>query len=148
MRDNNSGRVAAQFFKFNAVGLINTAIDFTLFTLLLFAGVGSLGAQAISYAAGTTNSYILNKKITFADKVSAQGRQNIFNLRQFIRFAALNLSVLALSLTLLFVLNSVVGLPPLISKLLVTAVTVIVNFIGSRKWVFGKQAYFNEKMEA
>lgn len=148
MRDKKSRSLAVQFFKFNVVGLINTAIDFALFTLLIFAGTGSYGAQVLSYGAGTMNSYIMNKKITFPEQAKAQERRNIFNIRQFVRFAALNLGVLLLSLALLFVLVSVIELSPLVSKLMVTAVTVIVNFVGSRKWVFVKQAYLNEKLEA
>ncbi|AZK48771.1 GtrA family protein [Paenibacillus lentus] len=148
MRDKKNTNLVAQLFKFNAIGLVNTAIDFALFTLLLIAGLGSFGAQVISYAAGTTNSYIMNKTITFPAQVSAQERRFFFNIRQFMRFAALNLGVLSLSLVLLSVLISVVGLPPLLSKLIVTIVTISVNFVGSRKWVFTERAYLNEKLEA
>lgn len=146
MRDKERERLFAQFLKFNAIGLINTAIDFGLFTLLLFWGMGSLGAQSVSYAAGTTNSYIMNRKITFSEQVSGQERKRAFNINQFIRFAALNAAVLALSLALLFVLNTIIGLHPLASKLLVTTVTIMVNFIGSRKWVFAKKAYAREEL--
>lgn len=146
MPDKRRKQVIVQFLKFNAVGLINTAVDFALFTLLLFWGMGSFGAQAVSYAAGTMNSYIMNKKITFSEQISAQERRSNFNISQFIRFAALNAAVLALSLAMLFVLISIAGLHPLASKLIVTTVTVMVNFLGSRKWVFAKKAYAHENM--
>lgn len=147
MRDNGGGRVAIQFLKFNAVGLINTAIDFSIFTMLLFFGMGSLGAQVISYAAGTLNSYILNKKITFSGQESGWSGRSMFVIGQFARFAALNAAVLAISLMLLFVLTSLAGFHPLTSKVLVTAVTVGLNFLGSRKWVFTKQTYGHDRME-
>ncbi|GAA0134545.1 GtrA family protein [Paenibacillus sp. YSY-4.3] len=147
MQDRRDGRLTVQFFKFNAVGLINTAIDFAVFTLLLFWGIGSLGAQIISYAAGTLNSYVMNKKITFSDQEGGQGGRSSFIIRQFIRFAVLNAAVLALSLMMLFVLTTVAGFHPLASKVMVTAVTVCLNFIGSRKWVFAKQIYGHDKME-
>ncbi|MUG46574.1 GtrA family protein [Paenibacillus woosongensis] len=147
MRGDGGGRFAIQFLKFNAVGLINTGIDFLLFTLLLLFGMGSLGAQVISYAAGTVNSYILNKKITFSGQEGGRGGRSMFVIGQFARFAALNAAVLALSLLMLFVFTSLAGLHPLTSKVLVTAVTVGLNFLGSRKWVFTKQTYGNDRME-
>jgi len=146
MWDRRERRVTVQFLKFNAVGLVNTAVDFTLYTLLLFWGMGSLGAHIISYAAGTLNSFVMNKKITFTDGEGAQDeRESKSILGQFIRFAVLNAAVLALSLMMLFVLSSAAGLHPLVSKVIVMAVTVCLNFAGNRRWVFAKQVYGRDK---
>ncbi|WP_055106492.1 GtrA family protein [Paenibacillus ihumii] len=141
MLDRGKGRFAAQFLKFNMVGLVNTAIDFMLFSLLLFLGAATFGAQVISYAAGTLNSYVMNKRFTFYDQAGEQDGRSIFRFGQFIRFAALNGAVLVLSLIMLFVLVSVAGFPPLASKAIVTAGTVCLNFVGSRQWVFAGPAY-------
>lgn len=46
-----------QFLKFNAVGLLNTLIDFAVFTLLHSLGMMNAPAQVISYSAGTANSF-------------------------------------------------------------------------------------------
>ncbi|MFD2874937.1 GtrA family protein [Paenibacillus rhizoplanae] len=46
-----------QFLKFNAVGLLNTFIDFAVFTLLHSLGMLNTPAQIISYSAGTANSF-------------------------------------------------------------------------------------------
>ncbi|MFC6653470.1 GtrA family protein [Paenibacillus rhizoplanae] len=50
-----------QFLKFNAVGLLNTFIDFAVFTLLHSLGMLNTPAQIISYSAGTANSFFWNK---------------------------------------------------------------------------------------
>ncbi|WP_410513413.1 GtrA family protein [Paenibacillus sp. BR2-3] len=123
-----------QFLKFNAVGLLNTLIDFAVFTLLHSIGMLYPVAQVISYSAGTANSFILNKKVTFRDRerVSQEG----FDRTQLLKFIALNLAVLGISLLLMRLLTDQLGVQVLMAKVMVTFITVIINFFGSRKWVF------------
>lgn len=132
-----------QFVTFNFVGLLNTIIDFIVFSLLLFLGMGNLGAQIISYAVGSINSYILNRKITFASR-GRESTSKSFDGREFIRFGLLNLMVLGLSLVCLFLLTSVVGLHPIIAKIIVTLITVVISFYGNRTWVFKKNVHMYE----
>lgn len=128
----NAGYV--QFLKFNAVGLLNTLIDFAVFTLLHSLGMMNTPAQIISYSAGTANSFFWNKKVTFKDK--SQTSKDSFDRMQLVRFIILNLVVLGISVLLMHLLTDKFGVQVLISKVLVTFVTVIINFFGSRKWVF------------
>ncbi|OKP73804.1 hypothetical protein A3844_27285 [Paenibacillus helianthi] len=128
----NAGFV--QFLKFNAVGLLNTLIDFAVFTLLHSLGMMNTPAQIISYSTGTANSFIWNKKVTFKDH--NRGSQDGFDRMQLVRFIVLNLVVLGISVLLMHLLTDRFGLQVLIAKVLVTGVTVIINFFGSRKWVF------------
>jgi putative flippase GtrA len=128
----NAGFV--QFLKFNAVGLLNTLIDFAVFTLLHSLGMMNTPAQIISYSAGTANSFFWNKKVTFKDK--SQPSKDSFDRMQLVRFIILNLVVLGISVLLMHLLTDKFEVQVLISKVLVTFVTVIINFFGSRKWVF------------
>lgn len=123
-----------QFLKFNAVGLLNTLVDFAVFTLLHSLGMMNTPAQIISYSAGTANSFIWNKKVTFRDQ--DRGSKDGFDRRQLVRFIVLNLVVLGISVLLIHWLTDRFGIQVLIAKVLVTFVTVIINFFGSRKWVF------------
>lgn len=132
MLDKNLRSGFVQFLKFNAVGLLNTLIDFAIFTLLTSFGLVYALAQVLSYSAGTANSFILNKKVTFKD--SSQGDR-----MQLLRFIVLNLIVLGISLLLMHLLTDQWGLQVLLSKVLVTFITVIINYAGSRKWVFLKK---------
>ncbi|WP_025692185.1 GtrA family protein [Paenibacillus zanthoxyli] len=125
-----------QFVKFNIVGLLNTLVDMAVFALLHSLGLFYVIAQIISYGAGTANSFILNSKITFKDR--QRSKEEGFDHRQLLRFIALNLFVLCISLLLMSVLITRLGLQEFLSKVLVTFVTVIINFFGSRKWVFVK----------
>ncbi|AIQ39190.1 GtrA family protein [Paenibacillus sp. FSL R7-0297] len=123
-----------QFLKFNAVGLLNTLVDFAVFTLLHSLGMINTPAQIISYSAGTANSFFWNKKVTFRDRDI--GNKEGFDRMQLVRFIVLNLLVLVISVLLIHILTDSLGIQVLIAKVLVTFVTVIINFFGSRKWVF------------
>lgn len=122
-----------QFIKFNAVGLLNTLIDFAIFTLFHSLGMINTPAQIISYSAGTANSFFWNKKVTFRDR--SAGKEG-FDRLQLVRFIVLNLVVLGISVLLMHLLTDSFGIQVLIAKVLVTFVTVIINFFGSRMWVF------------
>ncbi|WP_379127597.1 GtrA family protein [Paenibacillus sp. sgz500958] len=134
MSDNHLRSAFIQFLKFNAVGLLNTLIDFAVFTLLHSLGMAYAAAQVISYSAGTANSFILNKKVTFRDR--DRGNAEGFDRKQLFKFIALNLAVLGISLVLMHLLSDIWGIQIIVAKVLVTFVTVIINFFGSRKWVF------------
>ncbi|MFX3631643.1 MAG: GtrA family protein [Candidatus Pristimantibacillus sp.] len=124
-----------QFLMFNMVGLINTIVDFLLYSLLIWAGWHYIVAQIASYAAGMINSYTLNSWITFR-KPPEERTGTSFDRGQMIRFVSLNLGVLSLSLVLLYVLTDILGANALLAKFVVTCLTVLLNFVGSKKWVF------------
>ncbi|QAY67406.1 GtrA family protein [Paenibacillus protaetiae] len=125
-----------QFVAFNLIGLVNTLIDYAVFQGLVWLGVFYIVAQIISYGAGTANSFIMNRAFTFK-KQQGTGKHT---RTQAARFIVLNLFVLLVSLLLLYLFADLGGLPYWLSKLLVTGVTVIMNFIGSKRWVFRSEA--------
>lgn len=129
-----------QFVKFNMVGVVNTAVDFAVFAVLAALGVGDAVAQTFSYSAGMVNSYLMNTRFTFYDQKATNIRP-LFNSKQFIRFFLLNLLVLAVSVALLKILILISGISVLLAKLGVTCATLVLNFIGSRLWVYRKIRY-------
>ena len=118
---------------FAAVGAINTTIDIGLFRLLQGPlGVPYLIANGLSYSAGTTNSFVLNKVWTFAD-TRRQGQV----LLQFPIFVTVNVVSLGLSSIILWALSESLGVMP--AKLAATAVTFVFNFWGSRAFVYRQE---------
>lgn len=124
----------AQFITFNLVGLLNTLIDFLLFTLLIWFGAYYLLAQVIAYGAGMINSYVLNSRYTFGKKENPASTPKQLNMS--VRFIVWNGMLLGFTLLLLMAFNEWWGLNEVVSKLIVTVVTVALNFYGSKKWVF------------
>lgn len=118
------------FFRFTIVGVLNTAIDYTIFLWLSWAGVSIVPAQALSYSAGTLNSYLLNQNWTFRER-NLSG-----TWRAFVSFIVLNLITLGCTTGLLSLLNRLTDWTLPICKLLATLAGLIINHTGSRLWVF------------
>lgn len=71
--------------------------------------------------------------MTFSDRAAAKDGSDRLQL---VRFIILNLAVLGISVLLMHFLTDSFGVQVLIAKVLVTFVTVLINFFGSRLWVF------------
>lgn len=123
----------AQFVKFAMTGGVNTAIDFGVFTLLTLWGWPYLAAQAVSYSCGVINSYLMNRAWTFAkDREPSRSRS------EFLKFVGVNGVVLFMTSGLMAWLGQHAGWPVWSSKLCVSALGMVVNYTGSRFWVFSQ----------
>lgn len=125
-----------QAVKFGLVGVANTAVDYGVYALLIqlpFFRTHYLLAQILGYTCGLVNSLILNKRWTFAQKER-------MTPRQLISFLVVNLAALGVSSGLLYVLREGLCMNLYGAKLLSTAGSVLVNFIGNKWIVFRKQA--------
>jgi putative flippase GtrA len=117
--------------KFALVGVVNTSIDFIIYALLTHFSLNYLVAQCISYSAGVLNSYMMNRKWTF--ELKGKGSK-----REFFTFIGVNLITLVMTTVLLTLFYKWMGIPLILSKLLVTVISVGINYIGSKTFVFTK----------
>lgn len=125
-------RKYVSLIRFGVVGVINTGVDFGIFTLYNAAlGGDPLTGQVLGYCSGFANSFIMNKLWTFENKKSEIGTHI-----QLLKFAAINLLSLGLSLLGIYVLNKSLGLNKYYAKVAVTILTQIVNYFGYKLWVF------------
>ncbi|HPF53229.1 MAG TPA: GtrA family protein [Eubacteriales bacterium] len=140
------GKGLVQFIKFVLVGVTNTLVDLIVsFVLNWLFGIYYL-AKVVGYACGIVNSYILNSAWTF----KAERKRNV---PEMIKFLAVNLVVLGLSLLLMWLLPQLgvtdewlgTWRPAWLSgilngermcMLISTAVCIIVNFVGNKLLVF------------
>jgi len=124
-----------QFLKFNIVGISNTLVDFGVYTLLTAVfGLDAIVANLISYPCGIVNSYIWNSSWTFK-------KERKRTKREILLFIAVNLVALAVSTGVIYACRVLFGVDDdimrkLLYKLLATAVSIIVNFIGNKLFVF------------
>ena len=120
-----------QLVKYNIVGVINTLVDFLIYQLLTYLGMKYAIAQCISYGCGILNSYFFNSRWTF--------KRDGGSKKEFIYFAAVNLVSMGLSVLLLKVCYDILRINSnLISKAIVTPIVMLVNFFGSKLFVFTK----------
>ena len=116
--------------RFVGVGLINTGIDFSIFSIALFVANTSLVvANTIAYCVATANSYLMNKYWTFAG-----GSMTVVSTNEITRFLGFNLVGLALSNIVVVSLAKFV--PVMMAKIGAIGVTFVWNYLTIRRFVF------------
>lgn len=113
---------------YGAVGCVNTLVDFGVFTLCAELGLRPSLSQAAGYATGVVCSFLLNRNITFRD-----GRGKVW--QQALLFVVINLVSLAVTSLLMGWLTDA-GLNKYISKVLVTVLSMLINYFGYKRVVF------------
>lgn len=84
-----------RFLTFAAVGAVNTAVTFAVFNLCVALGLPAVAANALGWAAGFANSFLMNRTWTFAD------RRDLPAGRVLARFAVTNAVAFAVSTAVL-----------------------------------------------
>ncbi len=123
--------------RFAVVGVIGTLIDVILYGgLHLGLGLASLAANIISYSAGIVNNYFWHRGWTFAER-----RNN--HRGQFVKFAAVSLSALAINTLIVMALTPVFGRifadsgpAAMLAKMCAVGVGMGWNFLATQLWIF------------
>lgn len=123
-----------QLVRFVLTGGLSAIVDFGLLNLLMYAGLGHNVAKAISFVAGTTTAYLINRRWTFRAPPSK---------RRFIAVLVLYGLTFVLQVGLWSVLYPwlrSLGLPELWVRVLgfviAQGIATTVNFIVQRAWIF------------
>jgi putative flippase GtrA len=125
--------ILIQFVKFGIVGISNTLLTFAVYTVLLKGfGVWYLGASAIGFAAGTVNSFLLNRRWTF--------RGHVGDALTPVRWTVVQCTGLGINEGLLYVFVHDASLDKLIAQALATAVVTVTTFAANRAWTFRTHA--------
>ncbi len=121
-----------QLMSFAGVGALNSGIDALLY-LALTRGLdmAPLTASALSFLAGSLNSFLLNKRFTFAD--SAAGRAM---LGQYAKFLCVTVLVLGAHQMSLLLLHHQLGAPDVFAKAFGMLAGMLLGFRLNRRWVF------------
>jgi putative flippase GtrA len=122
-----------KLIKFSGIGVINTAIDFLIYSLLYSVfHVDASFAHVSGYTIGTINSYFMNKYITY--KGGTKDRRP-----EITRFIFTNALSLAISTLTIWLLTDIYYMNGYIAKLCAIIVTQGVNFTLYSFWVFRKK---------
>ncbi len=137
-------KVLEEFGKFAAVGTLNTLLDIGVLNALMMTtgivtGIGFSGFKAISFLAGTTNSYFWNKLWTFQNSTP-------ISVSQYSRFFLFTLVGTGINVSVASVLVNSIGAPSGISPSLWANISALIavftammwNFLSYRKIVFKK----------
>ena len=122
--------VALKAASFAMVGVVNTAIDFSVFwTTVHFLGWPLVPANVLAWLVAVSFSYAMNSFITFGPE---SGR--VLRWRDYATFLASGVAGMVASTTTLFALSYV--MPVLVAKLISIAISFVVNFSLSHFVVF------------
>lgn len=126
------GKLFRQAVKFGLVGVLNTLVDYGVYSLLIlipFLHQNYLIAQVIGYGCGVLNSLFFNKRWTFKQKEK-------MSKKQLLLFIAVNLAALGVSSLLLWALREGLYMNLYGAKLFSIVGSLAVNFLGNKLLVF------------
>src|SRR5258708_32824463 len=128
--------------RYMAVGLISTAVDFTILVMLKSLGMPTLAANSLSYGAGFLTSFALNYLWTFS------GSRTKHVSLHFAQFLAVGICGLLLNnaLVLLFVpvIGQFIAVPSnayIPAKILASCIVLSWNFNANRLWTFNDHGW-------
>tara|TARA_B100000575_G_scaffold46581_1_gene33717 strand:+ start:4339 stop:4743 length:405 start_codon:yes stop_codon:yes gene_type:complete len=121
--------IGFEFIKYSTIGLLSIAIDFFIYNICQYKfDISASRSKIFSYVISSTNSFILNRKVTF--------NSNIISYRQPIKFIVVYLVSLFFNSTVHdFIILFEEEYLPFIGA---TIVSVLINFNGQKYWVFKK----------
>jgi putative flippase GtrA len=119
--------------RFIVVGCANFVVSFAAFYLSyrflpLDSTIRGAAANVIAYAAGMSNSFVLNRVWTFR----AEGRVAVHAAK----FVVLNAATLVASTAIVLVLVDRAGLPALAVWLPLTLAILAAHYLGMKHWAF------------
>jgi putative flippase GtrA len=125
--------VALKAMSFAAVGLVNSAVDFAVFSLAFYlAGAPIIVANILSWAIAVSGSYVMNSLTTFAHESGGELR-----LKSYLNFAFSQVAGLVANTATVFAASYF--MPVLLGKVLAIGASFLVNFTLSHFVVFRKR---------
>ena len=124
----------AQLVRFVVTGGLSAVVDFGLLTLLMAAGLGHTSAKALSFVAGTTTAYVINRRWTFRAEASSRRFGAIVVL--YAATFAVQVGLFSLCFTALTRAGFALFTVQIVSFVIAQGVATTVNFIVQRTLIF------------
>lgn len=131
-----------QFLRFGIVGTIGVFVDFGILNLLsfltgIYAGLGIIVINSISFLAAVVNNYLLNKYWTFKSDATDHAREFSRALLVYVGGLIINTGIVYYFTT---IVGPSFGFSPLIwvnlAKAIGVGVAMVWNFVGMKFFVF------------
>jgi putative flippase GtrA len=115
---------------YSLIGASGYVVNLVVFQLVYAAGASHLVAATAAFLVAVTNNFLLNRRWTFPG--ATEGAKRV----QAPRFLAVSLAAFAVSLGVLEVLVSVVGLRAILAQACAVLVVTPIGFVGQKLWSF------------
>jgi putative flippase GtrA len=122
--------VLLKAISFGLVGLVNSAVDFAVFSFAYYyLALPIIAANAIAWAVAVTGSYVMNSRITFVHESGGK-----LGVKTYAGFALSQAAGFVANTATVFIASYF--MPVLVGKLLAIAASFLVNFTLSHFLVF------------
>lgn len=119
-----------KFMKFGITGVLNTALDFAVYTMCLEAFLLDIKfAQPAGQAVAIVNSYLINKNWTF-------GKRKGYNIAEILKFLLINGGSIAINILGVYILHDILEVNEYLCKIPIAVITVTINYFGNKLFVF------------
>ena len=128
-------RLVEQFIKFGIVGAFNTIFGLVIYWVLTHIGVHYLIANAIGFTITVAISYCLNNTFTFRSKEEKANWSILGLLKSYVSYSVTGVFI---NSALLWFWNDYIGINQDLAPVLNLFVTIPLNFLMNKLWVFKK----------
>ncbi len=115
-------------------GVLTTVVSLVSYYLFLYLGVHYIAAQVVSWILAVAFAFVVNKIFVFEDKCTELSAL----LRQIWQFVAVRIASGVLETALLWIMVALLSIGEGIAKIPVSVLTVIINYIASKLFIFKK----------
>lgn len=121
-----------QFIKFGMVGLLNTTITYVITNSTYYLlHLNELICNAIAFFITVYISYILNSQFVFTDSSEQNTLKAILKV-----YISYSFTGLFLSSVLIYIEESIFGIPHFIATLVILIITIPLNFLINKYWAY------------
>lgn len=124
----------AQLIRFVITGGISAVVDFGLLVILMELGLGHTPAKALSFVAGTTTAYLINRRWTF--RAEPSGRRFLAVVVLYAITFALQVGLFSVIFVVLIAQGVGLRAVQVIGFVIAQGVATTVNFIVQRSVIF------------
>lgn len=126
-----------QFFKFGIVGFINTVLSYAITNIGFYLlGLHMQLSNAISFVITVLISFLLNSRFVFSKEENIQNSFWKSLLKVYISYSITGLFLAGI---LLYVEETLLGIPHYIASFMNIIITVPLNFILNKYWAYRKK---------
>lgn len=128
-----------QVIRYIFVGILTTIISLAVYYGLVFTVLSPMNpvelqlANIISWIAGVTFAYVANRKVVFKSR-------SINIAKEMIDFCLARVGTLLIEMVEMFIMVTLLGMDDKVVKLIVMFVTVVLNYLFGKLWVFKERS--------
>lgn len=124
-------KVSKEFLKFCVIGVMNTGIHLVcLFILTEYFHIYYVLSSVLAFLIALVNSFIFNSIWTFESQIKEK------LATRFMKFFAVSVFAGAMNILALYMMTEFLGIWYILSQILATVVSKLINFTGYKFWTF------------